>query len=275
MQKIGISLLLVFFWVFWLTSGTNLASGQVEAYVTVLDTSLASGHASQQVKVLIQNDVPIKGIELMFTLGHPSATDFTTERIAIEVGTNSLPWDTTVVRKCKMETAGTLVQNFQWIKAHGELKDTAFLDCDWVKVAGMANEPIPPGAGLLLKLYLDVLCIPDTTQDRTAHIFVNGFLSDPNGQLVKTQFNLGTLFLEKTCCDNLQECMCGDVNADGEVTIVDIVYMINWLFNNGEDLCPELMGDVNPVRGATIADIVYLVNYLFNNGPSPVCIRKY
>ncbi len=274
MQKRWISVLLVFFWI---VCGANLASGQVEAYITVMDTALASGDTYQLVTVTVQNDVPIKGIELMFTLGRPAITDFTTDRIKSEVDTNLVPPETSVVRYCKIQTAGTLVQNFEWIKAHGELGDTAFLDCDWVKVAGMAHEgsPIPPGSGVLLKLYLDVLCIPDTTQDRMAHIVLNGFVSDPEGHLVETQFNFGTLYLNQTWCGDLMKCLCGDVETSGEATIVDVVYMVNWMFNNGPDLCPELMGDVNAVRGTSIADVVYLVNYLFNNGADPVCVRKY
>ncbi len=273
MKKRRLFIFLIFFWLFCLIGGTNLAHGQTEAYVTVVDTSLAGGDTYQQVTVLLQNDVPIKGIELMFTLGHISATDFTTDKI--ELDTLSVPGETLAVRHCKIGTAATLAQNFEWINAHGEVGDTAFLDCDWVKVAGMASEPIPPGTAVLCKLYLDVLCLPDTTQDRTAHITVNGFLSDPNGLLVQTDFNIGTLWLEETYCGDLVECRCGDVDASGHVSIVDVVYIINWLFMDGPDLCPELMGDVNLARGISIADVVYLINYLFQDGPDPVCVRKY
>ena len=270
----------VFLWVFWLTSGADLASGQVQAYVTVRDTLLASGDTYQEVTVLLQNDVPIKGIEFWFTLGSPSITDFTTDYIQVQIDTvslNPLEIDTTVVRKCKMRKSGTLVQNFEWIEAHGEAGDTAFLDCDWVKVAGMAQEgsPIPPGTGVLFKLYLDVLCMPDTTQDRTATIFVTGNLSDPDGGRVEVEFTNSIIHVDQTICGNLTDCICGDLNADGNVGIVDVVYMINWLFNAGPKMCPEIMADVNTYRGVSIADIVSLINYLFNNGPEPVCVRTY
>ncbi|MGB2696819.1 MAG: hypothetical protein WBD28_03035 [Candidatus Zixiibacteriota bacterium] len=277
MKKRPFFLFLIFFWLFWITGGINPAQAQVKAYVTVTDTSLASGETYQLVTVLLQNDVPVRGIELMFTLGRPVETDFTTDLIKIDVDSNTVPPETTVVRYCKIQTAGTLVEDFEWIKAHGEVGNTAFLDCDWVKVAGMAydGDPIPPGSGVLLKLYVDVLCIPDTTQDRTAHIVLNGFISDPDAQLVETQFNFGTLYLDHTWCGDVQECVCGDVESSGHVSIVDVVHMINWLFNNGTDLCPEMMGDVNKAKGVSIADVVYLINHLFNDGEDPVCIRKY
>jgi hypothetical protein len=248
--------------------------------VTVSDTSLSSGDTYQQVTVLLQNYVPIKGIEFWFTLGSPAVTDFTTDKIEIQIDTLSLgplDIDTTVIRNCKIGTAGTLVQNFEWIEAHGEVGDITFLDCDWVKVAGMAKDgnPIPPGTGVVVKLYLDVLCIPDTTQERIATIFVTGNLSDPDGNRVEAEFANSIIYLNQTVCGNLVECKCGDVNADGNVGIVDVVYMINWLFNAGREPCPELMGNVNLYRGVSIADIVSLINYLFNNGPEPVCVRKY
>jgi len=275
MRKIGILSILLYFCVIWLIGGISPASAQTEAYVTVVDTVLASGDTYQQVTVSLQNEVRVKGIELMFTLGLPGVTDFTTDWI--ELDTLSSPGDTFVIRHCKLETTGTLVEDFEWLEAHGEVGDPAYLDCDWVKVAGMAQDgqPIPAGTGVLFKLYLDILCLPDTTQDRMGFIFVSGFLSDPDGNTVQTQFNSGSIWIEQTVCDSLLECVCGDVNADGEVSVPDVVYMVNWLFRSGPDLCPELMGDVNPDRGVTIGDAVYLINYLLKSGDDPDCTRYY
>jgi len=247
MLKGRLWLLVVFLWVFWLTSGANLASGQAQAYVTVSDTSLSSGDTYQEVTVLLQNDVPIKGIELFFTMGSPSITDFTTDYIEIRIDTislNPLEIDTNAIRNCKLGTSGTLVQDFERIEAHGDPEaDTAFLDCDWVKVAGT--------------------------------IFVNGNLSDPDGNRVDVELSNSTIYVNQTICGTLLDCICGDVNADGNVGIVDVVYTINWMFNDGPDMCPEMMGDVNLYRGVGVADIVYLINYLFNDGDDPVCVRKY
>jgi hypothetical protein len=281
MQKGWFLSLLAFFCIFWLMGNTHLAHGQPSALVTVVDTSLSSGDTYQQVTVLLQNDVPIKGIELWFELGVPSSADFTTTNIKVDTIGTPPSEEILLVRNCKIETAGTLVENFEWLEAHGQVGDTAFLDCDWVKIAGWAKEgePIPPGTGVLLKLYLDVLCIPDTTQDRITSIIINPFpvskLHDPDLNKVESQFNSGTINIKHTLCGNLLECICGDVNTDGEVNIVDVVCMVNWMFDNGPGLCPESMGDVNLFRGVSVADIVYLINYLFSDGPAPVCVRKY
>jgi len=106
-------------------------------------------------------------------------------------------------------------------------------------------------------------------------IFVNGNLSDPDGNRVDVELSNSTIYVNQTICGTLLDCICGDVNADGNVGIVDVVYTINWMFNDGPDMCPEMMGDVNLYRGVGVADIVYLINYLFNDGDDPVCVRKY
>jgi hypothetical protein len=62
----------------------------------------------------------------------------------------------------------------------------------------------------------------------------------------------------------------GDVNADGNVAISDVVYLVNYLFKSGPEPIPLETGDVNGNNEATISDAVYLVNYLFKSGNPPI-----
>jgi hypothetical protein len=67
---------------------------------------------------------------------------------------------------------------------------------------------------------------------------------------------------------------CGDVDGDGGpgVTIADLVYMVDYMFNGG--LPPPVMAaaDVDGSGGdLDISDLVYMVDYMFNGGPVPVC----
>lgn len=64
---------------------------------------------------------------------------------------------------------------------------------------------------------------------------------------------------------------CGDVNRDGEVSIGDPVFLINYIFRGGQAPKPETNGDVNHDNDVNIADVVYMVNYIFKGGPEPNC----
>lgn len=63
----------------------------------------------------------------------------------------------------------------------------------------------------------------------------------------------------------------GDVDMSGEIDIVDLIFLVNYMFNGGHQ--PWILGtcdmDGNGA-GPDIADLVYLVQYMFNGGPAPV-----
>lgn len=61
----------------------------------------------------------------------------------------------------------------------------------------------------------------------------------------------------------------GDANDDEEVTLVDIVYLINYLLKSGIAPYPLCEGNVNCDGEVDVVDVVYLVNYLFRSGPPP------
>jgi hypothetical protein len=61
----------------------------------------------------------------------------------------------------------------------------------------------------------------------------------------------------------------GDANGDTEVSIADVVFIVNYLFNSGEAPDPVERGDANCDGEVKIEDAVYLVNYLFKGGSEP------
>jgi parallel beta-helix repeat protein len=61
----------------------------------------------------------------------------------------------------------------------------------------------------------------------------------------------------------------GDANDDGEITIEDAIFLLNYLFKQGSAPYPLDAGDANSDSEVDLADVVYLLNYLFGDGPPP------
>jgi hypothetical protein len=63
--------------------------------------------------------------------------------------------------------------------------------------------------------------------------------------------------------------LCGDANSDGKVDIVDVIFLMHYIFAGGSAPDPLWLGDVNCSRKIDISDAVYLVVYIFGDGPAP------
>ncbi|MFH2035569.1 MAG: dockerin type I repeat-containing protein, partial [Candidatus Zixiibacteriota bacterium] len=68
--------------------------------------------------------------------------------------------------------------------------------------------------------------------------------------------------------------ICGDVNCNGSVNILDITYLISYLYKGGPVPCEAWRADVNSNGAVNILDITYLISYLYKGGPDPNCGGK-
>jgi len=70
--------------------------------------------------------------------------------------------------------------------------------------------------------------------------------------------------------DTLQ--CCGNINSLGpcEPDITDLIYMVNFMFNGGDEPDPMWVADLNcSDLMPDIADLIFLVDFMFNGGPAP------
>jgi len=64
---------------------------------------------------------------------------------------------------------------------------------------------------------------------------------------------------------------CGDADGDEVVNILDITFLINYLYKGGPAPDPLQSTDVNSDGAVNILDVTYLINYLYREGPDPNC----
>ena len=63
--------------------------------------------------------------------------------------------------------------------------------------------------------------------------------------------------------------MTGDLNGDEQITISDVIYLVNYLYRAGPAPSPLSLADADCDGDQDAGDVVYLVNYLFKGGPGP------
>ncbi|MBK7093449.1 MAG: CotH kinase family protein [bacterium] len=69
--------------------------------------------------------------------------------------------------------------------------------------------------------------------------------------------------------NNCPTAECGDLDGSGAITIVDVVFFINYMFSNGPEPEPLAVADVDCSGSANISDVVFLVNFVFGGGNPP------
>lgn len=65
--------------------------------------------------------------------------------------------------------------------------------------------------------------------------------------------------------------MCGDINSDDAVNMLDITYLIDYLYCGGPEPNPPEMGNINGDESINLLDITYLISFLYLAGNPPIC----
>lgn len=65
--------------------------------------------------------------------------------------------------------------------------------------------------------------------------------------------------------------ICGDVNGSGGINLLDINFLLNYIYKEGPAPDPLESADVNNSGGINLLDINYLINYIYKEGPEPNC----
>ncbi len=65
--------------------------------------------------------------------------------------------------------------------------------------------------------------------------------------------------------------ICGDVNKNGAVNVLDLTYFINYLYRHGPAPNPMNSGDVNSNGTVGLLDVTYIINFMYKHGPALHC----
>lgn len=71
---------------------------------------------------------------------------------------------------------------------------------------------------------------------------------------------------------NICDYICGDFDGDLNINILDIVYLINFIYKEGFEPYPPDRMDADHDGLLNILDIVYIINFVYKDGPDPVCL---
>ena len=65
--------------------------------------------------------------------------------------------------------------------------------------------------------------------------------------------------------------LCGDPNSDGSVNIIDVTFIISYLYKDGPAPIEPKAGDVDNSGTINILDVTNIINYLYKDGPPLDC----
>ena len=65
--------------------------------------------------------------------------------------------------------------------------------------------------------------------------------------------------------------VCGDADGNGAVNILDVSFVISYLYKGAPAPSPSNRADVDHSGAINILDVGYTVNYLYKGGPAPNC----
>jgi predicted outer membrane repeat protein len=64
---------------------------------------------------------------------------------------------------------------------------------------------------------------------------------------------------------------CGEMVIDGKINILDIVYLVRFLYMNGPSPSQLNLADVDHSGAVNLSDIIYLINFIYKQGSAPNC----
>ena len=135
--------------------------------------------------------------------------------------------------------------------------------------SGLGPE-LSPGAGPVLRLFFSTP--PEAELGQLTSIDLQGYLSYQPiyyGSILDYQpIPRNGSVLCASCCSGYRGNI--DADPDDQITISDLVYLVDYMFNNGPEPACFKEANLDGTSIIDVSDLVILVEYMFNGGPQPI-----
>ncbi len=132
------------------------------------------------------------------------------------------------------------------------------------------NDIPAQSGGLLATLMVD---IPAGTSSQT--IDFDSVFVGPAGEFIFSPNTGGTIYPAYNDCGTSEitiiDYVCGDPDASGAINILDITYIVSYLYKGGPAPDPVESADADNSGAINVLDITFIINYLYKGGPEPSC----
>jgi len=176
-----------------------------------------------------------------------------------------MQYDSSIIEIADVSAVGTIAEDafiFNWnIPTPGVFS----LGVAWM----LPSDYKPAGSGILVKLYIN---ISGSASPGTTILDLGDFGGSPPVTCLYSDASSSAIapdVLTDGIVTIASSVLCGDMNEDKKVNIVDLTYLVSYLFGGGPEPVPPCAGDVNDDNKINIVDLTYLVSYLFGGGPEP------
>jgi len=131
----------------------------------------------------------------------------------------------------------------------------------YLQPVALPGDPIPAGNGIMFYLYFTVEDTGLVTLDLdTPSIGIGFHFVNLAGEVYSPHFIPSEFYIGE------QSTLPGDVNLDGNSSVSDVVFLINYLFKSGPPPVHLPSGDVNLDCQISMSDVIHFINYLFKSG---------
>jgi len=233
-----------------INSGTNSLIRSKRNFINILADSIIASSALVEVNSAIVAEIYAR-----------NTTPLNVIRVPVEYdGTLGLVFDSFSTDGCRTSYFDTVMET----SSDPDNKRNAIKIWNY----NVETPDLEAGSGTILKLFFTAS--KSSIPGRTANICVDGYsteLPSFGGFRIQEYFPIAINGI-------LEGFVCGDCDKSGQLNVLDVSFIINYLYRGGQAPHPSFAADVDSSGMLNILDVSYIISYLYKGGPRPICVAN-